>query len=68
MDAAAQYLEVLVTGTLLSLGLGLAAAGGIIRVMFGLLGARGLERRTKCMPAHPAPAQAVRRESLGSTT
>jgi hypothetical protein len=68
MHAAAQYLEVLVVVALLSLGLGLAATWGIIRVMFGLLDAAGVEGGNKRVPTNPSLARAIRRESLGRTT
>lgn len=67
MHAAAQYLEVLVVVALLSLGLGLAAAWGIIRMMFGLLDAARVESGNQGVPTNPSPARAVRRESLGHT-
>lgn len=68
MHAAAQYLEVLAIVALLSLGLGLAATWGIIRVMFGLLDAARVESGSQAAPTNPSPARAVRRESLGHTT
>ena len=47
MHAAAQYVEVLVLAALVSLGLGLAATWGIIRLMFGLLDAGRVGRGTR---------------------
>lgn len=47
MHATAQYLEALVLAALVSLGLGLAAAWGLIQVMFGLLDAGRVDRGTK---------------------
>ena len=67
MHAAAQYLGVLVIVGLVSLGLGLAAAWGIIRVIFGLVDAARVESRNQHAPTNPSLARAVRRESLGHT-
>ena len=65
MHAAAQYLGVLVIVGLVSLGLGLAAAWGIIRVIFGLVDVARVKGGNKRRPTHASLAGAVRRESLG---
>jgi hypothetical protein len=67
MHAAAQYMEVLVVVGLVSLGLGLVAAWGIIRVIFGLLDAARVKGGNKRTPTHASLARAGRRESLGHT-
>jgi hypothetical protein len=67
MHAAAQYMEVLVVVGLVSLGLGLVAAWGIIRVIFGLLDAARVESGNQGAPTNPSLARAGRRESLGHT-
>jgi hypothetical protein len=68
MHTAAQYLEVLVVVGLVSLGLGLAAAWGIIRVMFGLLDAARVEGGNQHAPTNASLGRVVGRESLEHTT
>ncbi len=53
MHAAAQYLEGLVVMTVVSLGLGLVAAWGIIRTMFALLDAAHVERTNQGTSSKP---------------
>lgn len=53
MHATAQYLEGLVVITLVSLGLGLVAAWGIIRALFALIGGDQVEHKNQGPASKP---------------